>query len=157
MESRKSWRIVRGGVGLSWMAVLLCAVNFGAAAAPTPTPLPRAVSAPAALTASSTASPAVVSGSAKAGTASSYDTGFTVLCYHRFLGKPRPDQPAANQAPGKGKPTEKEILYSLYNLPVEEFRWEMKYLKDHGITPISIEQLKAYWFEGKPLPPRRCF
>ncbi len=75
------------------------------------------------------------------------DTGFTVLCYHRFV-----EKPDTNQAPVTGTSTRKAVLYSLYNLPLEEFEWEMKYLKDHGITPISLEQLKAYWFDGKPLP-----
>ena len=64
------------------------------------------------------------------------DNGFTVLCYHRFVARPE---------------TVKKPL-SEYRLPTQEFRWQMQYLKDQGITPISMDQLKAYWFEGKPLP-----
>jgi peptidoglycan/xylan/chitin deacetylase (PgdA/CDA1 family) len=64
------------------------------------------------------------------------DGGFTVLCYHRF---------ALTPVPGGG-------IASRYCMPVTEFSWEMRYLKNHGITPISVEQLKAYWFDGKPLP-----
>ena len=64
------------------------------------------------------------------------DNGFTVLCYHRFVARPE---------------TVKGPL-SVYRLPLEEFRWQMQYLKDHGITPISLDQLKAYWFDRKPLP-----
>ncbi len=64
------------------------------------------------------------------------DNGFTVLCYHRFVSHPE---------------WQKSTL-SMYRLPVTEFSWQMKYLKEHGIVPISLEQLKAYWFEGKPLP-----
>ena len=28
----------------------------------------------------------------------------------------------------------------------------MQFLKDNGIKPVSMDQLKAYWLEGKPLP-----
>ncbi len=45
-----------------------------------------------------------------------------------------------------------ESLLSEYRLPMEAFRWQMQYLKDQGIKPISMDQLKGYWFEGKPLP-----
>ncbi len=64
------------------------------------------------------------------------DNGFTVLCYHRFVSHPE----------------WQKLPLSMYRLPVAEFRWQMQYLKEHGIVPISLEQLKAYWFEGKPLP-----
>ncbi len=64
------------------------------------------------------------------------ETTFTVLCYHRFTAHPE-------------KFTEP---LSEYLMPAAEFQWQMQYLKDHGITPISMEQLKAYWFDGKPLP-----
>jgi peptidoglycan/xylan/chitin deacetylase (PgdA/CDA1 family) len=64
------------------------------------------------------------------------DNGFTVLCYHRFVARPE---------------TVKKPL-SEYRLPIEEFKWQMQYLKDQGIEPVSMDQLKAYWFEGKPLP-----
>jgi peptidoglycan/xylan/chitin deacetylase (PgdA/CDA1 family) len=64
------------------------------------------------------------------------ETSFTVLCYHRFTAHPE-------------KVT---IPLSEYTLPLAEFRWQMQYLKDHGITPISMEQLKDFWFYGTPLP-----
>jgi len=66
------------------------------------------------------------------------DSPFVVLCYHRFVSHPE-------------KFTEK---LSEYRFPQTEFRWQMQYLKDHGITPISMKQLKDYWFYGKPLPAR---
>jgi len=69
-------------------------------------------------------------------TPAAYDNGFTVLCYHRFVERPE---------------TVRKPL-SEYRLPMEAFRWQMQYLKDQGIKPISMDQLKAYWFEGKPLP-----
>jgi peptidoglycan/xylan/chitin deacetylase (PgdA/CDA1 family) len=66
------------------------------------------------------------------------DSSFVVLCYHRFVSHPE-------------KFTEK---LSEYRFPQAEFQWQMQYLKDHGITPISMKQLKDYWFDGKPLPAR---
>jgi peptidoglycan/xylan/chitin deacetylase (PgdA/CDA1 family) len=66
------------------------------------------------------------------------DNSFVVLCYHRFVSHPE-------------KFTEK---LSEYRFPQAEFQWQMQYLKDHGITPISMKQLKDYWFGGKPLPAR---
>lgn len=66
------------------------------------------------------------------------DSPFVVLCYHRFVSHPE-------------KFTEK---LSEYRFPQAEFRWQMQYLKDNGITPISMQQLKDYWFGGKPLPTR---
>lgn len=66
------------------------------------------------------------------------DSSFVVLCYHRFVAHPE-------------KFTEP---LSEYRFPQAEFRWQMQYFKDHGITPISMQQLKDYWFGGKPLPPR---
>ncbi len=66
----------------------------------------------------------------------SEDNPFVVLCYHRFVVHPE---------------NFKEKL-SEYRFPQAEFRWQMQYLKDHGITPISMTQLKDYWFGGKPLP-----
>ncbi len=133
---------------LSLVFSLWCAGSFGASAI---TPTPISVLAP-----TVPASPAGVTAAPKAVgtvTAAAEDEGFTVLCYHRFVGKPdsHSGPVSANQAPVTEK-SAKAALFSLYNLPLEEFRWEMKYLKDHGITPISIEQLKAYWFDGKPLP-----
>lgn len=65
------------------------------------------------------------------------ETSFTVLCYHRFLVKP--DE--------KG-----DWAQTQYQMPLEEFKWQMQYLKDNGFTPISVQQLKEYWFQGKPLP-----
>jgi peptidoglycan/xylan/chitin deacetylase (PgdA/CDA1 family) len=64
------------------------------------------------------------------------ETSFTVLCYHRFAAHPE---------------RFKEPLTE-YRLPLVELEWQMQYLKDHGITPISMGQLKDYWFYGKPLP-----
>ncbi|GEM_PF-1823554 len=66
------------------------------------------------------------------------DSPFVVLCYHRFVAHPE-------------KFTEK---LSEYRFPQAEFRWQMQYFKDHGISPISMRQLKDYWFSGKPLPAR---
>ena len=66
----------------------------------------------------------------------SSDSPFVVLCYHRFVAHPE-------------KFTEP---LSEYRFPQTEFRWQMQYLKDNGITPVSMQQLKDYWFGGKPLP-----
>jgi peptidoglycan/xylan/chitin deacetylase (PgdA/CDA1 family) len=63
------------------------------------------------------------------------DTTFTVLCYHRFIFHPL-------------KTT------SGYLEPVDEFTWQMQYLKDNGFTPISVEQLLNFWDRGTPLPPK---
>ncbi len=67
------------------------------------------------------------------------DESFVVLCYHRFVLKPdeRDDWAQAE-----------------YQMPVEEFKWQMQYLKDNGFTPISEGQLMDFWFRGKPLPPK---
>ncbi len=62
---------------------------------------------------------------------------FIVLCYHRFLAKP--------------DDAEKEAQ-AQYQLPLAEFKWQMQYLKDKGFTPISSQELKDHWFQGKPLP-----
>jgi peptidoglycan/xylan/chitin deacetylase (PgdA/CDA1 family) len=35
---------------------------------------------------------------------------------------------------------------------MEDFKWQMQYLKDNGFNPISMKQLMDYWFQGKPLP-----
>ncbi len=66
------------------------------------------------------------------------DNGFVVLCYHRFVAHPERFKTALSE----------------YRFPQAEFRWQMQYLKDHGIVPISLQQLKDYWFKGQPLPPR---
>ena len=65
-------------------------------------------------------------------------TPFTVLCYHRFVARPETLKKAESQ----------------YQLSLSEFQWQMQYLKDNGITPVSLEELEAYWFDGKPLPPK---
>ena len=62
---------------------------------------------------------------------------FFVLCYHRFLHHADEDE---------------DLAQAEYQMPLEEFQWQMQYLKDNGFHPISQEQLKDYWFEGKPLP-----
>lgn len=62
---------------------------------------------------------------------------FFVLCYHRFL----------NHADGY-----EDLAQAEYQMPLEEFKWQMQYLKDNGFHPISEEQLMGYWFQGKPLP-----
>ena len=62
---------------------------------------------------------------------------FFVLCYHRFL----------HHADG-----DEDLAQAEYQMPMEEFEWQMQYLKDNGFHPISQEQLMGYWFEGKPLP-----
>lgn len=66
------------------------------------------------------------------------DNGFVVLCYHRFVAHPERFKTALSE----------------YRFPQEEFRWQMQYLKDHNIVPISLQQLKDYWFKGKALPPK---
>jgi peptidoglycan/xylan/chitin deacetylase (PgdA/CDA1 family) len=63
------------------------------------------------------------------------DTTFNVLCYHRFIFHPV-------------KTT------SDYLMPVDDFRWQMQYLKDNGFTPISVQQLLDFWDRGTPLPPK---
>jgi len=61
---------------------------------------------------------------------------FTVLCYHQF----------GEQPEGKQK--------SLYKISRDEFRWQMKYLKDNGIIPVSLKRIRQFIEEGNPLPPR---
>ncbi len=63
------------------------------------------------------------------------DTTFNVLCYHRFIFHPV-------------KTT------SAYLMPVDNFRWQMQYLKDNGFTPISAQQLLDFWDKGAALPPK---
>jgi peptidoglycan/xylan/chitin deacetylase (PgdA/CDA1 family) len=65
-------------------------------------------------------------------------TPFTVLCYHRFVARPETLKKAESQ----------------YQLPLSEFKWQMGYLRDNGFNPVSLDQLEAYWFDGKPLPPK---
>jgi peptidoglycan/xylan/chitin deacetylase (PgdA/CDA1 family) len=65
------------------------------------------------------------------------ETPFIVLCYHRFL--IHPDE--------RTNPIQAE-----YQMPLEEFKWQMQYLKDNGFTPVTSQQIKDYWFQGKPLP-----
>lgn len=69
--------------------------------------------------------------------ASAPEISFTVLCYHRFL--IHPDEKS-------------DSIQSEYQLPIEDFKWQMQYLKNNGFTPISMNQLMDYWFQGKPLP-----
>ncbi len=64
------------------------------------------------------------------------ESSFIVLCYHRFVERPETVKKPLNQ----------------YRFPMQDFRWQMQFLKDNGITPISMDQLKAYWFQGTPLP-----
>jgi peptidoglycan/xylan/chitin deacetylase (PgdA/CDA1 family) len=66
------------------------------------------------------------------------EESFNVLCYHRFV-----DRGVDPKSAG-----------SAYLLPLAEFRWELGYLRDHGITPVSLDQVKAYWFQGGHLPPK---
>ncbi len=65
------------------------------------------------------------------------DEPFFVLCYHRFLNHVDEDE---------------DLTTAEYQMPLEEFKWQMQYLKDNGFHPISKEQLMGYWFQGKPLP-----
>ncbi len=65
------------------------------------------------------------------------DEPFYVLCYHRFLHHPDEAE---------------DLTQAQYQMPIEEFQWQMQYLKGNGFHPISQEQLMAYWFQGKPLP-----
>lgn len=65
------------------------------------------------------------------------DEPFFVLCYHRFLNHPDEAE---------------DLAQAEYQMPLEEFKWQMQYLKDNGFHPISKEQLMGYWFQGKPLP-----
>ena len=67
------------------------------------------------------------------------DETFEVLCYHRFV----------------QKPDEREgLAQAQYQMPMEDFKWQMQYLRDNGFTPISEGQLMDFWFRGKPLPPK---
>ncbi|MGH7739700.1 MAG: polysaccharide deacetylase family protein [bacterium] len=63
------------------------------------------------------------------------NTPFTVLCYHRFI-------------------TRRLKTTSTYLVGVDQFQWQMQYLKDHGITPITVQQLMDFWNKGTPLPPK---
>lgn len=65
------------------------------------------------------------------------DEPFYVLCYHRFLRHTNPD----------AEPSQSE-----YQMPLDEFKWQMQYLKDNGFHPVSEDELMGYWFQGKPLP-----
>jgi peptidoglycan/xylan/chitin deacetylase (PgdA/CDA1 family) len=67
------------------------------------------------------------------------DETFEVLCYHRFVRKPDEREDSAQAA---------------YQMPVEDFKWQMQYLKENGFTPISEGQLMDFWFRGNPLPPK---
>lgn len=65
------------------------------------------------------------------------DQPFFVLCYHRFVHHPDGHE---------------KLETAEYQMPVDEFKWQMQYLKDNGYQPISDQQLMDYWFQGKPLP-----
>jgi peptidoglycan/xylan/chitin deacetylase (PgdA/CDA1 family) len=65
-------------------------------------------------------------------------SSFTVLCYHRFCDPLKPGQKAPSD----------------YHLPIDEFEWQMAYLKKEGIQPISKDQLEAYWKGEGKLPER---
>ncbi len=67
------------------------------------------------------------------------DGTFVVLCYHRFVQKPN---------------ERADLAQAQYQMPVDDFKWQMQYLKDNGFTPISEGQLTDFWFRGKPLPPK---
>src|SRR5690348_7013294 len=81
--------------------------------------------------------PVILSGAPGANMAPAPEQDFFVLCYHRFL----------NQPPGEDDPEQTE-----YETLMDDFKWQMDYLKENGFTPISQEQLMGYWFQGKPLP-----
>lgn len=81
--------------------------------------------------------PVILSGTPGANVAAAPEQDIFVLCYHRFL----------NQPPGEDDPVQTE-----YETLMDDFKWQMDYLKENGFTPISQEQLMGYWFQGKPLP-----
>ncbi len=87
--------------------------------------------------------PAVLTGNSAAATGlpsdATKDETFVVLCYHRFVLKSDETDDWAQAE---------------YQMPVEDFKWQMEYLKENGFTPISEGQLMDFWFRGKPLPPK---
>ena len=66
---------------------------------------------------------------------------FTVLCYHQFGEQPENGDPKKNRR-------------SLYKISRSEFEWQMQYLKDHGIIPISLTRVKNFIEKGTPIPER---
>lgn len=74
------------------------------------------------------------------------ETPFIVLCYHRFVPKAW-EKVVMNKA---GHPV--TIKNNEFQFPLDEFKWQMQYLRDNGFTPISAKQLTDHWFLGKPLP-----
>ncbi len=121
---------------MGWAAGLFLAAAVGASGGDIPldlSPLPALESASAVKAPTPTAVFAPVASSDPAAD----DEPFYVLCYHRFLNHPDEDE---------------DLAQAEYQMPLEEFKWQMQYLKDNGFHPISKEQLMGYWFQGKPLP-----
>ena len=84
-----------------------------------------------------TPTPVILSGTPGVNAPKEAEQDIFVLCYHRFLAQP----------PGEDDPDQTE-----YEMLLDDFKWQMNYLKENGFTPISQEQLMGYWFQGKPLP-----
>jgi peptidoglycan/xylan/chitin deacetylase (PgdA/CDA1 family) len=123
------WRFMERGSFPGFAAVLWMAAIQGALGADIPidlSPLPALESA----TVTPSADQAPLTGIGD-------DQPFFVLCYHRFLNHPDEDE---------------DLAQAEYQMPLDEFKWQMQYLKDNGFHPISKEQLMGYWFQGKPLP-----
>ncbi|HVZ80477.1 MAG TPA: polysaccharide deacetylase family protein [bacterium] len=99
------------------------------------------------------ASPASSPVAPTASPAASADQEFFVLCYHRFLNKPIPvQQEDPSRSPTGEDPGQKGPKQTEYETSMDDFKWQMQYLKENGFTPISQEQLMGYWFQGRPLP-----
>ncbi|HVM32367.1 MAG TPA: polysaccharide deacetylase family protein [bacterium] len=112
-----------------WTLLSLLVLAVLAFALYPPAPLTWAAPPPPASTPSPTAAGKAASAPVSA------ESTFTVLCYHRFI-----IHPLKTTSP--------------YLLPVAEFRAQMQYLKDNGFTPITVDQLTAFWDQGTPLPPK---
>lgn len=70
------------------------------------------------------------------------EPSFIVLCYHQF-GEQPPDDPE-----------DKKKKRTLYKISREEFEWQMQYLKDNGITPLTYERVRSFLKDGLPIPAR---
>ena len=64
------------------------------------------------------------------------EPSFTVLCYHRFVDP---------LGPGEKSPSE-------YQMPLDEFEWQMAYLKKEGIVPVTTAQVEAFLAGKGQLP-----
>ncbi len=67
---------------------------------------------------------------------SEHTSPLVVLCYHQF----------GNQDKVKGRKNP-------YKISSADFLWQMEYIKNHGITPVTMQQVENYFLKGKALPP----